>query len=219
MLSSFHSEIIDGILWLGNINGHEYLEMTLMKRLGIGVTGMPGAGKSLFSAAAEKLGLPVVRMGDIVFDEVKKRGLPLTLENVGKIAIELRREYGPDIVARKVIERIQSGSFENQQIIVIEGIRSLEEVNVFKNFFEEFILVAIHAPPNIRYERLIKRGRADDTLNVDKLKKRDLRELGMGIGNVIAMADEVLINKDKTYEAFFNECIDFLHALIKKLRD
>ena len=182
--------------------------------IAIGVTGMPGSGKSLFSEAAKRLGLTIIKMGDIVFRETECRGLPLTPDNVGKIATELREKFGRDIIARKVIELLKKQStMISKKAIVIEGIRSPEEVKLFREFFDTFILVAIHAPPNIRYMRLLQRGRQDDSLSILKLIERDLRELRFGIGDVIAMADEVLINKDKSYEEFLNEC----ESLIKEI--
>lgn len=191
--------------------------------IGIGVTGLPGSGKSVFSQAAESLGIPVIKMGDIVFLETKNLGLPLTYENVGKVAVELRKKYGRGIVAKKVIKLIQTKYIparkNNIRIIVIEGIRSPEEVNYFRAFFDVFILIAIHAPPTIRYERLLRRGRTDDSLNISKLIERDKRELKFGIGEVIALSDEMLVNVNKTYEEFFNECVDLIKKIISKVKN
>ena len=189
--------------------------------IGIGVTGLPGAGKSIFSSAARELGIRVIKMGDIVFSETRKRGLPLTYENVGRIAVELRAKYGRGIIADKVIDLIRSNivkkSRNKNEILVIEGIRSPEEVERFRNFFDLFILVAIHAPPKIRYERLLKRKRSDDVLNISKLIERDKRELKFGVGEVIALADEILVNKDKSIEDFYNECIEFIKKIISRV--
>lgn len=188
--------------------------------IGIGVTGLPGAGKSVFSNAAKSLGILVIKMGAIVFDETRKKGLSLTYENIGKTAEELRTRYGRGIIAKKVIEKIKKISInetKNEKIIVIEGIRSPEEVEYFRDFFDTFILVAIYAPPRIRYERLLQRGRVDDTLNILKLIERDKRELNFGIGEVIALADEILINKDKTLKEFFNECKKFIERIVSQV--
>ncbi len=189
--------------------------------IGIAITGMPGAGKSTLANAAKKLGIPVVSMGEIIFQETKKRGLSLTPENVGKVATELRKTFGDDIVAKLTIEHIrekilpQSPSSE-KIFIAIDGVRSLAEINTFKKFFDRLIVIAVHAPPEIRYKRLLNRKRLDDPSEVEKLIKRDLRELSFGLGDVIALADEILINKDKSYNEFFNECIEFLKRLLKE---
>ena len=39
----------------------------------IGVTGLPGSGKSVVSRIAKKLDIPIVRMGDVIREEAKKR--------------------------------------------------------------------------------------------------------------------------------------------------
>ena len=70
----------------------------------IAFTGMPGAGKSEAVRVAEELGIAVVRMGDVVRNEARKRGLELSDENVGGLADEMRREHGKDIWARKCLE-------------------------------------------------------------------------------------------------------------------
>jgi dephospho-CoA kinase len=60
------------------------------------------------------------------------------------------------------------------------------------------ILVAVHASPKRRFELLKERGRSDDPITRDAFTKRDERELGVGIGEAIAMADEVVSNERST---------------------
>ena len=69
-----------------------------------------------------------------------------------------------------------------------------KEVHEFKASFEHFILVAIHASPKTRFIRLRDRKRGDDPLNWTTFLERDNRELTVGLGNVIALADHLLIN-------------------------
>ena len=56
----------------------------------IGIVGMPGSGKGEFSAVADELGIPVVVMGDVIREEVKKEGLPPVDASMGVIARRLR---------------------------------------------------------------------------------------------------------------------------------
>lgn len=161
----------------------------------IAFTGMPGAGKTEAVKVAQEMGIKVISMGDEVRNEARKRGLELSDENVGRIADEMRREYGKDIWARKCIEKIG-----NEDIVVIDGIRNIEEVEAFREKIEEFILVAIHASPKTRYERLINRRREDDSMNIEELKERERRELSWGLGDVIAMADIIVINEGNLEE-------------------
>jgi len=158
----------------------------------IAFTGMPGSGKSEAVKVAIEMGIPVVRMGDCVWEEVKRRGLEINDENVGRIANEMRERYGKDIWAKRTFEKIDP----SWDTVVIDGIRNIEEVEFFREKLgKDFTLVAIHASPETRYRRLMERRREDDSTTLEKIKERDERELRWGIGVVIAMADVIIVNE------------------------
>ena len=158
----------------------------------IAFTGMPGSGKTEAVKIAKNLRIPVIRMGDCVWKEVKKRGLELNDENVGKIADGMRKEHGMDIWAKKTLEKID----RSHDKIVIDGIRNIEEMNLFREKLgKDFLLVAIHASPETRYKRLMDRKREDDNLTIDRIKNRDKRELRWGLGVLIALADVIIVNE------------------------
>ncbi|MCZ7381054.1 MAG: dephospho-CoA kinase, partial [Candidatus Methanoperedens sp.] len=58
----------------------------------------------------------------------------------------------------------------------------------------DFKLIAIHSPFEVRFERVKKRARSDDTVNIDELKRRDEREKGWGLDRAIEKADIVMMN-------------------------
>ena len=158
----------------------------------IGVVGMPGSGKGVVDDVAKELGFSVVIMGDIIREEAVKRGLEPTSENVGRIMLQIRREEGPAVVAERCIPRIKSAE---SQGIVVEGIRSLAEVEVFRREFPKFKLLSIHSSPETRFQRTFNRRRSDDPSNWQVFADRDLRELKVGIGSAIAIADHVIPNE------------------------
>jgi len=180
------------------------------------LTGMPGCGKSIFTEVATKYGLPVISMGDCVREETEKRGLEPRPENVARVSIKLREELGDGAIAHLTLKKIKELSLDKHKnnVIVIDGVRSLAEVEVFKQFFNKILIVAIHASPLVRYNRILKRGRTDDAKTFEQLKKRDLRELGFGIGNVIALADIMLINENKSKEEFAKECEQVIRKIL-----
>lgn len=163
------------------------------KKLVVGLGGMPGAGKSLVVEIAQELGYSIITMGDVIREETKKRGLDPTPHNVGKVMLTLRAEGGNYVVAKKCIPKIEQ---EKNDRILVDGLRSLYEADIFKEHFSTFTLVAVHAPPQIRFNRLKLRNRSDDPQNWEVFHERDMRELGVGLGNVIAMAEMILINDD-----------------------
>ncbi|RLE93968.1 MAG: dephospho-CoA kinase [Thermoprotei archaeon] len=166
------------------------------------VAGLPGSGKSVFSKVAEKNSIPVVSLGDVVREEARKRGLDLSAENLGKIATELRQRYGKDIMARRVITKLL---YSESPIIVVDGVRSLDEVEYFKKFFD-VVIVAIHTSPKTRFSRLRARGRPDDPRSWSDFRERDERELSLGIGNVIALADFMIVNEEISLSEFEALC-------------
>jgi dephospho-CoA kinase len=157
----------------------------------IAIVGMPGAGKAIVSKAASSHGIPVLVCGDVVREETKKRGLAPTPENTGKVMLSIRQEEGLAVVAKRLIPKIASS---DALLVVVEGVRSMEEVKELRRN-HAVVIVAVHASPKTRYERLVARGRSDDPKSWEEFAERDERELGVGIGNVIALAQEMLVNE------------------------
>ncbi|WP_457615275.1 AAA family ATPase [Methanopyrus sp.] len=175
------------------------------------VVGMPGAGKGEFVKVAREEGVPVVVMGDAVRREAKRRGI-----DVGEMAKRLREERGMDAVARLVEEDIER-ELRRAGVVVIDGIRNPEELEYFRNRFGErsVIVVAIHASPRTRFERLRGRGREDDPSTRQEFEERDERELGFGIGDVISRADVMIVNERVSLPEFREKCRTVIRAILR----
>ena len=160
----------------------------------VAFVGMPGAGKTEASNVALEMGIPVVIMGDVLREEVGRRGLEPTDENIGGVANELRRNEGMAAIAKRCIPKIEA--LEGKAgVVVVDGVRGIAEVDEFKKAFDDnFMLVKIDAPFELRLERLGRRGRSDDAGNADWLRKRDERELSWGMGEAIKAADAEVTN-------------------------
>jgi len=161
-------------------------------KLVIGLAGMPGAGKSAVVKVAEETGYAIVVMGDIVREEVEKRSMKPTPKNVGKIMLELRRMEGEAVIARRCVPKIEKAM---EQKVLVDGVRSLSEVEEFEKHFLRFSLIAVHASPETRFERLYRRRRSDDPRNWEISHERDMRELTVGLGNAVAMAEYIIVNE------------------------
>ncbi len=183
-----------------------------MKKVVVGIAGMPGSGKATFNEMAKRKGYAVVVMGDEIREETKRRGLRSTPENIGKIMLQLRKEEGPAVVAKRCIPKIDNAK---GKIVFVDGIRSLHEVEEFKRHFPNFILIAIHSSPETRFQRLFRRKRSDDPKGWETFLKRDLRELSVGLGNAIAMADYLIVNEG-TKEEFKMKIREVLEAALGK---
>jgi dephospho-CoA kinase len=176
----------------------------------VGFTGLPGSGKSFAAEVARVLGVPVVRMGDCVWDEVRARSLPLTDEHVGRVAHEMRERHGPAVWAQRTLEKVRKLGAEQ---VAIDGIRSMAEVECFRAALgADFILVAIHASPATRHARLLTRAREDEAASEAAARERDRREMAWGLGEVMALADVLIVNEGVHEVAFRGEVERLLTA-------
>lgn len=155
---------------------------------------MPGAGKSTAAKAIERIGLARIVMGDVVRSETNKRGLEGNEHNTGEVMRDLRAKYGEGAIAELCLKMMEEKKMER---VVIDGIRSMAEVERFKKA-GPVLLLAIHASRPRRYGLLSERGRSDDPQDYGMFLKRDERELDIGIGDAIALADEVISNEHIT---------------------
>jgi len=157
---------------------------------------MPGSGKEEFVQVARELGYEIVRMGDTVREEARRRGLPISDAAVGGMAHEERRIHGPGIWAERTLTKVRGDR------VLIDGLRSLAELEVFRKAFgKDLRVVAIRARRPTRYERVLRRGRPDDVMSPEAFANRDERELGWGLGEVIEAAD-LTIDNEGTLDEF-----------------
>jgi len=181
----------------------------------IGLIGMPGSGKSEASAVSLQMGIPVLVMGDVIREEALRRGLEPNDENLGKIGNQLREMEGPAAVAERCMQNLaRILEVENREhlkevlaskkgLVVVEGIRSREEIELFKEYFADFQLVEIFVPLDIRLKRMAERKRSDDPKSAregkEHLTLRDRRELGWGMSEAVREAT-VRINNDSNLD-------------------
>ncbi len=164
------------------------------------VAGMPGSGKSLFvKIAVEKYGLPTYTMGDVIREDAVKMFGIVNQYTMLETSRRVRQIYGPGYVASKIIQKIR----REEKTVLIDGVRSLDEVKVFRKYGET-VIVAIHASPRTRFERLRKRGREGDPSTWEEFVRRDYMELSFGIGDVIALADYMIVNEGSIDETLRN---------------
>ncbi len=156
------------------------------------IAGMPGAGKSLASDAARGLALPVLVSGDVIREEAQRRGLKPNKVNLGRLMLRLRREEGMGAVARRLVPLIEK---TGQALVVYEGVRNVEELEELRKN-HRVLTIAVHAAPETRFQRLLKRRRGDRPRNKADFLGRDQRELKVGVGKVIALADRMVENEE-----------------------
>jgi dephospho-CoA kinase len=171
--------------------------------------GMPGSGKDELVTVARQMGLAVLKMGDLVRDETRRRNLPLYNPSIARVANEEREKHGPGIWAQRAIPKL------TETKMLVDGCRSDSEVTVFRHNFGDLFVLGIYSSPEHRYDRMIRRGRGDDGAEMQEFYDRDRRELKWGIGNAFALADGMILNEG-TLEQFRAECLRRLQEILKR---
>ncbi|MCK4443583.1 MAG: flagellar hook-basal body complex protein FliE [Thermoplasmata archaeon] len=171
---------------------------------------MPGSGKEEFIKVATDLGFQVVRMGDLVREEVRSRGGDLDDASVGGLANSEREKYGMGIWALRTLPKI-SGSK-----VLIDGIRGIAEIEVYREAYpESLFVVSLESSDKVRYERIKERGRKDATPSEEQFKERDNRERSWGLQEAMAVADYRIANEGSLQE-YKEEVARVLREIIDK---
>lgn len=170
---------------------------------------MRGSGKTVFGELAISLGYKIYEMRMIVEDMMNQQNVKIDTTSMREFAKDIRERYGKDIVAQKMIKKLENEPSKN---ILIIGIRGMYEVRRFREYYGEknVHLLAVHSSPRLRYERVLKRKhKIDDPSNYEEFLWSEEMELGYGISKAIALADDMIVNNDDL-DSYIKECNNFL---------
>ncbi|MEO0561963.1 MAG: AAA family ATPase [Chloroflexota bacterium] len=164
-----------------------------IKPRALALVGMPGSGKSLCAEYLEAKGFFKFRFGQIVVDEVARRGLPLTPDNERTVREDLRHDGGINAIAERALPVLQEG-LETHNSIIIDGLYGFGEYKLLKaGLGAAMVVLAIVADRGVRYERLSRRP--ERPLSPIEALARDTREIeNLEKGGPIAIADYTLLN-------------------------
>jgi dephospho-CoA kinase len=171
----------------------------------IGLTGTNGAGKGEAAAFLVSCGCEYHSLSDVIRDALAAEGLEPSRDNLIRKGNALRREGGPDVLARRIVAKIRGRA-------VIDSIRNPREIE-FLRTQPGFVLIALDAPPAARFERVAKRGRNESAPDLASFLRKEEEENGADpdaqqLGRCMALADRILIN-DGT--------LDDLHRKLEEL--
>lgn len=136
----------------------------------IGLTGKNGSGKGEVARFLKERGFEYHSLSDVIREELERKSKRITRDQLVETGNRLRRRFGPDVLAKRIVERLES-----DKNYVIDSIRHPSEVKVFQPR-NNFVLLNVTAPPRVRFERLKKRGRENDPKTFSEFKNLELRE-------------------------------------------
>ncbi len=158
------------------------------------VTGMPAAGKNIAAQYAKDHSYPYFSTGDFVRAEIRRRGCGGDPETSAQVSTEMRGQDGLGVTRLAIEEAMK----QTAQLVFLEGIRSWQEVELIRSKIP-CTLVSVVAPRRMRLQRIVARGREDDSAAHFDL--RDRREIEYGVSVCIALSDAYILNTGSVEQA------------------
>ena len=169
------------------------------------LVGMCGSGKSVVGEELVHQKYAYLRFGQIVMDTIKEQGLEVCEANEKKIRDGLRQKYG--MAAFALLNLPKLDLLIQKSNVVADGLYSWAEYKVLKEHFgSRMKVVAVIAPPELRYARLEARTNVDAKMinrpmTREMAIKRDYSEIEISDkGGPIAMADYNILNMGSVEE-------------------
>ena len=180
----------------------------------IAVVGLTGSGKT--DATERFIAAGCIRVGfnDRVYEELDQQGLERTEQNERTVREALRRDHGLGVMAERSLPKIEE-AMKAGGAVVIESLYSWSEYKIMKERFGvQFNVLAIYAPPALRYARLATR--LVRPLSPDLAASRDYAEIEPPVEKAgpIAMADRTIQNLG-AHEDFLHTVDIFIKEILE----
>ncbi len=165
----------------------------------IGLTARNAAGKDeVARLLVRRHGFRCFSLSDVLRAELGRRGLPVTRENLIEVGTALRREQGEGVLAEAALRELEGVAHA-----VVVSIRHPAEVEALRRR-EDFLLVGVDAPVELRWQRASRRGRSDDASSLEEFVRQEQREAaGCGpeqqLEACFSLSDRVIVN-DRSLE-------------------
>ena len=165
---------------------------TTSERFVVGLAGTNASGKSLVGRFLKGAGYEYVSLSDGVRSEAAARRLATSRENLIMVANDLRRAFGPSVLAERV------AAMFSKERYAVDSIRSPFEVDVLKKT-GRFLLLGVDAPITLRYERARARGRDESAETLEDFARIEARErttdpAAQQLDETMRRADRVFVN-------------------------
>lgn len=203
----------------------------------LGVLGLPGAGKTTAATAlaAERDDVYLLTMSDVAsreFDKVYQNGIDAFSESMQEeihnsdtavdeivpsedtskaladfagAVMSVRGTY----FSKRAVEWVDTQEVER---CVVDGIRSLADVDGFTEASDEFKMLYIHTPFSVRLDRLQSRGRdSEQDADAAYLIDRDNQELGWGVDEILGEHQpNMFYNNFDSEEEFTDRFVEYV---------
>jgi len=139
-----------------------------------GLAGKNASGKGTVAEILKTGGFEYFSLSDEIRLALAERGIEPTRDAMTEEGNRIRHAEGAGALATRVLHRFSQGI--NQ---VVDSVRNPEEVRVLRTC-QNFFLISVDAPVEVRFERLRQRGRAGDPVTIEGFLTAEERELAGG---------------------------------------
>jgi dephospho-CoA kinase len=180
----------------------------------VGITGTLGAGKgTIVEYLVNECGFKHYSVREYIGKEIKRRGKEVNRDTLVEVANDLRAKNSPSFITDELCKIALS----NDENAVIESIRTPGEIASLRKA-KNFILLAIDAPAEIRYKRIVLRQSETDQVSYKTFIQNEQREMNSTDPNKQNLSEcirqaEFLLNNSGTREELYAQ----LDMILKKL--
>jgi dephospho-CoA kinase len=165
------------------------------RKIVIGLIGEKGAGKGTVSDyLIEKYSAIHYGTSKILRRTLEDLHLPVTRDNLIKLALVLKEGYGPTVIIDSLIQDMEKNGSD---IIIADGIRMHGDVEPFKKKYgTNFYLVYVTADTRLRYERTRarKQNHGEDKTTFQEFLEEETKLTEISIHEIGKQADFKLSN-------------------------
>lgn len=196
------------------------------------LVGLPSSGKTSHGKRLMELkGIPLLETGHAVYYELRKHRLDATHENTSRI-IQQCLSQDPVYFLRSILQH-DFCNYDGKNVLLISGIKSPSEVAYLRKKFgsKNVIIIGFHATQQTRFLRVKNQSRHissefyEKSMEDNDLSRwknfidRDMREIKLGIGYNLALANEIVVTENRiwpfhsfeqSFKKFYNYVKDYL---------
>ena len=137
----------------------------------VGLTGELCAGKDTFAEyLVNSRGFIHISLSDILREDLRRQGMPVTRENLVWLGNDLRLKLGGGVLSERALSKALDG-----RNYIITSIGTVEEIAALHRH-PRFRLVFLDAPEQRRYEWFSARKREEEKTNLEEFQKLQHKE-------------------------------------------
>jgi dephospho-CoA kinase/inosine/xanthosine triphosphate pyrophosphatase family protein len=118
-----------------------------------------------------------------------------------QFAKNILADYGSDAVARKLLDLIDGTDIDR---LAVTGFRTIEELECMRGHFPEAKVVFVDASERTRYERRLKRARADEALSFEDFNELDRSQWSFGLLRVAEELADVRVMNEGSLDDYYS---------------